>query len=112
MQRLLDHAGLRRWRQLGTRQIDLEELISHHETAARVAVEQMVAAGEPEVLHCSLLPSAMATRSTSSVGSSSPSTSRNENARIGLRSPRGCSVRKASRVSPFSKARCTAINVS
>ena len=47
-------------------------------------------------------PSPGARGRTGSPGSSSPSTSRNENARIGLRSSRGCSVRNASRISPSS----------
>ena len=37
--------------ELRPRQIDLEKLVGHDETAARVAVEQMMAAGEPEILH-------------------------------------------------------------
>ena len=94
VQRALDHAGLRRRLQLGPRQIGLEELVGHAEPAAVVAVEQMVAAGQPEIPHgqalCRCGAAASCARSTASPGSSSPSTSRNENARIGLRSPRGC----------------------
>src|SRR5262249_46799197 len=54
---------------------------------------------------------ASARRFMSSRGSSSLSTSRNEKARIGLRVPRGWSVRNASRIAPSSKVRRTAISV-
>jgi hypothetical protein len=106
MQRLFHHARLGRRCKFGTRQIGLEKLVGHHEPAARVAVEQVMPAGRPEIPHGrSVFVSAIATRSTSSATSSSPSTSRNENARIGFLSPRGCKVRKASRTSPFSNVR-------
>src|SRR5262249_18863723 len=55
---------------------------------------------------------ASASRFISSFGSSSLSTSRNEKARMGLRVPRGWSVRNASRIAPSSKVRRTAISVS
>ena len=45
---------------------------------------------------------AIAARSTSSAGSSSPSTSRNANARSGFGPSLGRSVRNASRISPSS----------
>src|SRR5450759_1897642 len=48
MQRALDRAGLRRRDQLRPRQIDLKEFVGQFETAALVAVEQVVAAGYPE----------------------------------------------------------------
>ena len=94
MQRALDRAGFRRRRKLGPRQIDLEEFVGDEQPAALVAVEQVVAAGEPEVLHLRspALRSSCAspTRSTCSAGcSSSPSTSRNANARSGFGPPRG-----------------------
>ena len=112
MQRALDRAGLRRRHQLRPRQIDLEEFVGDDEPAAVVAVEQMMAAGEPEVVHLRSR-SAMPIRSTASPGcSSSPSTSRNENARAGFWPLRGRSVRNASRTSPSSNVRCTAISVS
>ena len=51
VQGAFDRARLQRRRQLGPRQIDLEEIVGHDKTAALVAVEQMMAAGEPEILH-------------------------------------------------------------
>src|SRR5262249_20226607 len=51
MQRALDHAGLGRRRKLWPRQIGLEELVGRDEPAAAVAVEQMMPAREPEILH-------------------------------------------------------------
>ena len=97
--------------QLRPRQIGLQEFVGDDQPAALVAVEQMVPAGQPEVVH-HLLSFASFARSTVSPGSSSPSTSRNENARIGLRSPRGRSVRNASLISPFSTVRWTATSIS
>src|SRR6185437_13172899 len=112
MQRALDRAGLGRRDQLWPRQIDLEEIVGDLEPAAVVAVEQMVAAGEPEVVHLRSR-SAIPIRSTVSPGcSSSPSTSRNEKARAGFWPLRGRSVRKVSRTSPLSNERCTATSVS
>jgi hypothetical protein len=40
-----------RGRQLGSGEVNLEELVGNDKPAAGVAVEQMVAAGEPEILH-------------------------------------------------------------
>src|SRR6185312_9698032 len=103
MQRALDRAGIRRRNELGPRQIDLEEIAGDDETAALVAVEEMMTAGEPEIVHlCSR--SAMAIRSTSSAGASlsSPSTSMKEKARAGLAPSRGRKVRKRSRTAPSS----------
>ena len=51
VQAALRDTGLGRWRELGPREIGLEEFIGDDEPAAGVAVEQMVSAGEPEVLH-------------------------------------------------------------
>ena len=50
VQRTLGGAGFGRRRKLRPRQIDLEEFVGRNEPAARVAIEQVVAAGEPEVL--------------------------------------------------------------
>ena len=112
MQRMLDRAGLRRRDQFRPRQIDFQEIVGHLEPTAFVAVEQMMAAGNPEVVHLRSRP-ARPTRSTVSAGcSSSPSTSRKENARAGFCPARGRSVRKVSRTSPLSKERCTATSVS
>ena len=106
VQRALGGAGLGRRHQLRPRQIDLEEFVGRNEPAARVAIEQMVAAGEPEVLHCDALRLtvacrvASAARSTCSAGSSSPSTSRNANARSGFGPPcaaQACGTPRGSR---------------
>ena len=51
VERALDHTRLRGRLELRPRQIGLEELVGHDEPAAVVAVEQMMAAGEPEILH-------------------------------------------------------------
>src|SRR6476660_9426769 len=112
MQRALDHAGLGRWDQLRAREIELEKLIGDVQAAIRTTVEQMMAAGDPEVFHLRSR-STIAIRLTSSAGcSSSPSTSRNENARAGFAPLRGRNVRNDSRTAPSSNVRCTAISVS
>src|ERR1035437_10909331 len=113
MQRALDRASLRRRNQLRPRQIDLEELIGHQQSTALIAIEQMMAAGDPEVVHLRSR-SAIPTRSTESPGcaSSSPSTSRKENARAGFFPLRGRKVRNDSRTAPSSYARCTATSIS
>src|SRR5438876_630241 len=46
----LGDAGLGRRGELRPGQIDLEEFVGRYEPAARVAIEQVVAAGEPEIL--------------------------------------------------------------
>ncbi len=79
MQRALDHAGLRRRDQFGPRQIDFEKVVGHQQAAALVAVEQMMAAGNPEVGHLRyLLQPSRSDRLRRPACSSSPSTSRNE----------------------------------
>src|ERR1043166_1233942 len=105
MQRALDHAGLGRRGELGPGKIDLEKLVGDDEPAARVAVAEMMAAREPEVLHlrCSR---ARPTRSTVSPGSSSLSTSMKAKARSGFSPWRGRKVRNVSRVAPLSRAPC------
>ena len=161
----LRHAGIGGRRQLRSRQIGLEELVADDESAAFLAVEQMMPAGQPEILmrstsrrqgssiyrvHCvcergiaprglwlrvvqdrasvyriprtkrvagrrslhACAASCASAQIDASPGSSSPSTSISENARIGLRSPRGRSVRNASRMAPSSKVRRTATRVS
>ena len=50
VQRALGDAGLGRRAKLRPRQIDLEEFVGRDEPAARVAIEQVVAAGQPEIL--------------------------------------------------------------
>ena len=96
VQRFLDGAGLRRRNHLGPRHVDFEKIVGQQQPAAFVAVEQMMAAGNPEVLHLLSRP-AMPIRSTVSTGaSSSPVTSRNENARSGFGPLRGFKVRNAS----------------
>ena len=51
MQRALDHTSLGRRRELATRQIRLEEIVGHDQPATAIAVEEMMPAREPEVLH-------------------------------------------------------------
>ncbi len=63
MQRALDRASLGRRNELRPRQIGFEKLVGDQQPAAVVAVEQMVAAGDPEVVHLRSRP-AMETRST------------------------------------------------
>src|SRR5438132_1792379 len=100
VQGTLDRAGLGRRRQFGPRQINLEKLIGDDEPAARLPVEQMMAAGEPEILHGASLRASVSKSSSSFAAGSSSSTSRNENARSGFGPPRGLSVRKVSRMAP------------
>ncbi len=97
MKRAFGIAGIRRRDQFGTRHIDLQEIVGQQQpTATFVAVEQMMATGNPKIFHLLSRP-AMPIRSTDSTGaSSSPSTSRKENARKGFGPLRGRSVRKAS----------------
>ena len=107
-----DRAGFRRRRELRPRQIDLEEFVGDHEPAAlgrgRADGGRRRARNRSFAFRCSAMP----IRSTASAGSSSPSTSRNENARAGFAPPRGRKVRNVSRTSPLSNVRCTAISVS
>ena len=63
MQRAFDRAGLRRRREFRPREIDLQEFVGDQQPAAFVMVEQMMAAGEPEILHFRS-PCARPTRST------------------------------------------------
>ena len=56
MQSLLGGARFRGWHQLGAGQIGLPELIGDQQMTRRVAVEQMMAAGEPEVARYAQLP--------------------------------------------------------
>ena len=109
----LGRAGLRRRRKLGPRQIDLEEFVGHHEPAARIAVEQMMAAGEPEVLHRALRAPCAECGQIDLVAPAlpRPRPPGNENAASAACRSRGCSVRNASRISPSSAVRCTAISV-
>src|SRR5205807_206306 len=51
VQRALDHAGFGRRYELRPREVSLEELVGDDEPATVVAVEQMVSAGEPKILH-------------------------------------------------------------
>ena len=114
MQRALDHAGFRRRRQLGPREIDLEESSVTTSPPPVVAVEQMMAAGEPEILHRA----SCSPRARSRPDRPGPPAPPRPPLR-GTRTPhrlrlalRGCSVRNASRTSPSSDVRCTAISVS
>src|SRR5450631_127654 len=104
-------ARLWRWHEFRTRQIDLQKFVGDKQLSRAVAIEQMVAAGEPEVVLFVQLcaPFSSPVRSRCSLGAaSSPTTSRNSNARVWLVPSRGRSVRNASRMAPFSKRRVTA----
>ena len=78
MQRALGGAGFRWRRDLGPGQIGLQEIIRDEQSAARIAIEQMMAARQPEVARRAHRRSPLANvwRSTCSAGSSSPTTSR------------------------------------
>src|SRR5262249_34994151 len=118
MELTLCRAGLLRRHHLGARQIGLEELRRDRQAAGSVAIEQLIARGHPEVGHeppprCRSRSLAIATMSTVSPGSSSPSASSTmAKARARpwsrLECGDGFSVRKRSRISPSTKARCRA----
>src|SRR5262249_60703308 len=95
---------------VGTREIDFQELVGDEQIPVLVAIQQVMAAREPEIPHRSS-PRARPVRSTSSTGSSSRA-SRNEKACHGRLSPRSSKVRKASRMASASTVRRTAIKVS
>ncbi len=99
VQSALDGAGFGRRIELGPRQIGFQEFVRDEQPAAGVAIRQMMAAGEPKILH-SRSPRASAVKSTVSAGSSPTSASRKENARHFLRSARECRLRKASWMAP------------
>jgi hypothetical protein len=104
VQCFLDDARFGRRREFRSREIDFQELVGDDKPAALADIEEVMTAGEPEVLHL-LFSLARPTRSTSSTGSSSPSTSRKAKARSGFLPSRGRSVRKASRIAPSSTVR-------
>ena len=98
VQPALHVAGVFRRHQLGPREIGLQELVGNLEPAAVIAVEQMMAAGDPEILH-------RRGGSTAHVGEveiagrapASSSTSMNENALLWPPCPsRSCSRRNDS----------------
>ena len=68
VQRALGGTGVRRRRDLRPRQIGLQELIGDEQPAARIAIEQMMAAGQPEVARLAHVrsPFAIVMRSTCS----------------------------------------------
>ena len=103
VQRALDGAGFWRREQFGPRQIGLEEIVGNHEAAALVAVEQVMAAREPEVAHLrSGFVSEMRSTRSGAALASSPSTLKKEKARAGLAPWRGRRVRNRSRSAPSS----------
>ena len=113
MQRALDRAGFRRRDQLRPRQIHLEEIVGHHQPAALVAVEQMMAAGNPEIVHLRSRP-AMPIRSTVSPGSLVLALDLEEGERarrlLSLARTQACGRSRAPRRP--SNVRCTATSVS
>ena len=122
MQIALGVAGIRRRHQFGPRQIGHDEFRRRDQAAVIGAAREMMARGDPEFSHVRsvvLAPVLISPRrSTSSAGSPSPSTSWKVKAlawacnRSASAAPgRGFSVRKRSRISPFSTLRCTASSV-
>src|SRR5262249_985645 len=112
VQSAFNRAGVRRWQQFWPSQIQFQKFVSHVQPPALVSIEQMVATGDPEIVHLRSR-STIAIRSTcSSVCSDSPSTSRKEKARAGFGPLRGRSVRNDSLTVPSTKVRCTATSVS
>ncbi len=104
VQSALGRAGFGRRRQLRSRQIGFQEFVGDEQAAARVAIGQMMAAGEPKILH-PRSPRASVARSTVSAGSSLASASRKEKARHRFDPPRGRKLRKLSRIVPLSFVR-------
>jgi len=51
MERTFGAAGVGRGNELGAGEVGFQKFVTHDEPAAGVAIEQMVPAGEPEVLH-------------------------------------------------------------
>src|SRR5262245_13612581 len=112
MQRALDRASLQRRQQFRPGEVQFQELVGHVQASILVPIEQMVAAGNPEIVHLRSR-STIAIRSTCSPGcSGSPSTSKKEKARAGLGPLRGRNVRKDSFTAPSSNVRCTATSMS
>src|ERR1700733_4435043 len=103
-------ASLRRGHQFRARQIDLQEFVGDKQLAHNVAIEQVMAAGAPEIALFNQLcaPFSPARSRCSSGAASSPITSRNSNARVCPVPSRGRSVRNSSRMAPFSRRRVTA----
>src|SRR5207248_1412624 len=99
MEPALGGARLRRRAQFRPRQIGFEELVGDQQSAASIAIGQMMAAGEPEIVH-SRSPRATFARSTISAGSSSVTTSWKENACHRFAPLRGRKLRNASRIAP------------
>src|SRR5262249_12019676 len=105
MQGLLDRTGIRRRQQFRTRKIKFKELVGNVQSTLSTTIEQMMTAGDPEIVHLRSRP-AIEIKSTASPGcSSSPSTSRKEKARNGFGPLRGRSVRNDSRTAPSSNDR-------
>src|SRR5262245_8672431 len=112
VQSALDRASLRWRQQFWPGEIQFQELVGHVQASILIPIEQMVAAGNPEIAHLRSR-SAIAMRSTCSPACSvSPSTSKKEKARAGFGPLRGRSVRKDSFTAPSSNVRCTATSVS
>ena len=55
MQRALGNAGVCGRRKLRSREIGFEQFVGDEQRAAGIAVEQMMPAGEPEILHSAQL---------------------------------------------------------
>ncbi len=91
MQRALDHAGVGRRRELGPREIDLEEssVTRSPPPSSRSSRWWPQESQKSFISRSAFAPSASAKIDASPPGSSSPSTSRKVKARSGLRSPRG-----------------------
>src|SRR5947207_7093311 len=105
-----DRACFVRRHQLGTGEIGFQELVGDTKPPALVAIEQMVAARDPEITHrcCDSRLISASLRSLS--GSTSSSTSMNENALPCPCPSRSCSLRNDSRISPSLTKRWTAMS--
>ena len=103
-----------RRRHLRSGQVDHQEFVREHQVSVRVAVEQVMTAGKPEVAHVAQRrsPSRSAARSIGSrAGGASSATWIKLNTGAGFGRPFDCNVRNASRVTPSSYRRDTAINI-
>src|SRR5438034_960236 len=108
MQPALGRTGIIRRHQFRPRKIGLQKFVGHDEPAAVIAVEQMVAAGDPEIVHRRRGSTVMSARLRCWSDSASSSISMNENALLWRSWPSfSCNRRKDSRTSPSPTVRWT-----
>src|SRR4051812_26546167 len=106
-------AGVVGRHQFGTRQVGFQKVVGDDHATGRVAIEQMMAAGNPEVVHGRRGSVLKPARSSAPSGSASSSTSMNENALLWpCPAPsRSCNFRNDSVTSPCLTERWTATSV-